>query len=253
MQAGHAIRLSASSHPLNPDIRLLRWGINFRSNTLAAKLAEYGIVPRKTYTLEVKGGVEFNRDFWRGAIDGDGHLGIHMQNQGPDAVVKLDGASEKFILQFQNFLKKSGVRGDQHIISSTTKGSLSTRSKFTLKLGVRAALDAVALLYTDCTQALSRKARKAAEMIVEGSERNLVGTVRTQWRDERAIAWARNYLKMHPTNAVVFSQDAIKRLRALPHDVVEKLPQSTLEILAPIYGTVVSSATTGDGVCACGR
>lgn len=46
--------------------------ISFYSNRIVEKLAEYGIVPRKSKIAKVSESLKNNRHFWRGMVDGDG-------------------------------------------------------------------------------------------------------------------------------------------------------------------------------------
>ncbi len=46
--------------------------ISFYSNRIVEKLAEYGIVPRKSKIAKVPESLKNNRHFWRGMVDGDG-------------------------------------------------------------------------------------------------------------------------------------------------------------------------------------
>ncbi len=46
--------------------------VSFYSNRIVEKLAEYGIVLRKSKIAKVPGQLKNNRHFWRGMIDGDG-------------------------------------------------------------------------------------------------------------------------------------------------------------------------------------
>lgn len=189
--SGHKIGRVGSEHPTDPSRILYRAELKVRSNRLSAALAQYGVVPQKTYTLVAKGGVENSCDFWRGAVDGDGHIGIHASNQGPDATLKFGGASEAFIEQFRSFIRANGVRGDQHVLIETPEGSLATHQKFVLKLGGAAALDAVALLYAvPAGPVLARKAVIALDMIRRGLRGELVGTHRPGWENGVAERWA---------------------------------------------------------------
>lgn len=52
--------------------------ISIYSNRIVEKLAEYGIVPRKSKIAKVPDSLRNNRHFWRGLIDGDGWVGCRM-------------------------------------------------------------------------------------------------------------------------------------------------------------------------------
>jgi hypothetical protein len=70
------------------------------SDALADALARYGVGPRKSLTARVVG-LEGNRDFWRGVIDGDGH--IREAAGGKSISVQLVG-SEGMMRQFLDFV-----------------------------------------------------------------------------------------------------------------------------------------------------
>lgn len=165
-----------------------------RSLHLAAELAKYGVVPRKTYTLVMRGGVENSRDLWRGAVDGDGHVGVHRSNQGPDVCLKLSGVSKPFIDQFYAFLRANGVASEQGVCEVTREGSLGKVPKFECRVAGRAALDTIALLYVDGGSMLARKAHDAAVALLRGSRGELVGTIRDPWRNDSAVRWAHEFL-----------------------------------------------------------
>jgi len=48
--------------------------LSIYSNRIVEKLAEYGIVPRKSKTAKVPESLKNNRHFWRGMVDGDGWI-----------------------------------------------------------------------------------------------------------------------------------------------------------------------------------
>lgn len=192
--SGHAISLDVQRHPLDIGRELGMCRFAVRSRRLVEALARYGVVPRKTDIALAQGGVEDSIDFWRGAIDGDGHVGIHHHAQAPNACLKLSGASETFIVQFRDFLLRRGVFG-QHVVREESKtNSLGTGKKYVVHLTARAAIEDAALLYVGAAPAMPRKARAAAEMIMRGSKGELVGTVREPYSNWRAIEWAEDYL-----------------------------------------------------------
>jgi hypothetical protein len=82
----HLIKFRAyvgSSHKIGFDVSKARgdrsYSIYFHSEKMAEDLARYGVVPNKCFTVKVKGGVENDKDLWRGVIDGDGNLGIYLR------------------------------------------------------------------------------------------------------------------------------------------------------------------------------
>lgn len=188
--SGHAVGLSVDGHPTDStrEVGMARFAV--RSRKLVAGLAQYGIVPRKTIGLTIVGGVETSRNFWRGAIDGDGHLGVHASNQGPDAILKIGGASESFLRQFRDFMRANGFLETTEVRPDSLEGSLAVHQKYVYKLAGRAALDAAALLYVGGSPVLPRKQLAAADMILRGSRRELVGTIRESWSNPRAVEWA---------------------------------------------------------------
>lgn len=52
--------------------------ISFYSNRIVEKLAEYGIVPRKSKIAKVPESLKNNRHFWRGLVDGDGWVNHNL-------------------------------------------------------------------------------------------------------------------------------------------------------------------------------
>lgn len=119
------------------------------SDRLASDLARYGIVPRKSKTAEAIG-LEDNRHFWRGVVDGDGNLRWSVRRNPqhtPRPALQLAG-SLPLLTQFAAFAARViGATGKPHV-SHGCHG-------FALMSGKAAAM--ISHLYTDCTVALSRK------------------------------------------------------------------------------------------------
>ena len=186
--SNHTISFTTLPHPTIPGKMVKACHLQVHSTHMTEALAQYGVVPRKTFTLTAKGGVEKFRSYWRGVYDGDGTLGI---TRGGWPFCSLKSASEAFVIQCRDFLHANGVRGDQCIIvEHPGKNSLSKHDKYIFRLGTRPALDAVALLYTDSVPALARKSQCARTMLSRGINKELHGTIRTNWYDSKAAAWA---------------------------------------------------------------
>ncbi len=124
-----------------------------RSKRLADTLATYGVIPGKTHTAKVIG-LENNRDFWRGVIDGRGVLSY--LNVGADLALapRLELVGPEMLLE--QFLIFVG----QHLQASPESLRLSLRPyRNTYRI---AAVDPptfsiVKVLYENCSVALARK------------------------------------------------------------------------------------------------
>ncbi len=128
------------------------------SNRLAEALARYGVVPNKTKSAEVIG-LEGNRDFWRGVIDGDGNLGRSLRFG--SVRMKLVG-SANLTRQFSEFAR--GIYSGQR--ATVYKGPSGNYSAVGLSgPGAYAVIDC---LYRDCGVALERKRVHAEELLREG-------------------------------------------------------------------------------------
>jgi intein-encoded DNA endonuclease-like protein len=83
-----------SSHAIIPIEKPPTNRFAVRSKYLADALSRYGVLPKKTHTTKVIG-LENNRDFWRGVVDGDGYIGFHKGKARIDLV-----GSETLLSQF---------------------------------------------------------------------------------------------------------------------------------------------------------
>lgn len=125
-----------------------------QSKHMAKVVRSYGIVPRKSHVAKVIG-LENNRHFWRGVVDGDGSISTHRNRAGnisKGAAIRLCGSL--FILeQFKTFLENSlpGI----HVGTTWANGVWSVR------VSGKSASDVARLLYNDCKTYLPRKRRLA--------------------------------------------------------------------------------------------
>ena len=81
------------------------------STSLCNDLIKLGIKPRKTYSAKPHKKVENSKHFWRGVIDGDGHLSKLKNSRGVTST-RLDfgSASKQLILSYVRFLLKRRVK-----------------------------------------------------------------------------------------------------------------------------------------------
>jgi hypothetical protein len=81
--------------------------VSIRSRPMTKSLIDWGIVPRKsTIDFEIAEELVFSRHFWRGMIDGDGHIG-YTKNKFP--IVYLSSSNRNILKQFITFLKCHGL------------------------------------------------------------------------------------------------------------------------------------------------
>jgi hypothetical protein len=124
----------------------------FRSKRLGDALARYGVVPRKSKTAKVIG-LEMDRDFWRGAIDGDGSLFFDKRGM---PTVALCG-SEFLVNQFAAYIKMVSPECVAKPHPATTIFAVSASGSHAYRVAEA--------LYADCCVALDRKLEKAREIL----------------------------------------------------------------------------------------
>jgi hypothetical protein len=139
------------------DKTIIQYTLRFSSKIVARVLATYGIVPKKSLIAKVIG-LENNRDFWRGVLDGDGYFCVRNGHEG-DKIILL--GSHDLLHQFKDFVQRN-------IPESITKKSITIKqevSYYRLFIYSKTARLLAKLLYDDCTIALNRKLPKALKMI----------------------------------------------------------------------------------------
>lgn len=119
--------------------------IHITSTKLVNALVKYGVVPQKSLTAIPKGGILYNRHFWRGMIDGDGSLWIHKRGF---PMISLAGSYGN-IKGFRDFMKT---------IVPTFNGAMHKQGKiYILCASARMAMKLIKYLYQDCDRFLSLK------------------------------------------------------------------------------------------------
>lgn len=133
--------------------------LTIRTDGLYNKLIECGLCERKSYNdFKIIDELANNRDFWRGLIDGDGHINIrnHTNYRYKYPVIVLLGRLP-ILMQFQEYIKKSFKYTPKIYHKS------DNFSKIDIQAGI--AKQIIELLYKDSVVYLDRKYDKAMEII----------------------------------------------------------------------------------------
>jgi len=148
--------------------------LSVASKRLAAILARYGVVPRKSHTTKVIG-LEHNRDFWRGVVDGDGWVSIQhpktLRHAKP--CVGLTGSLE-LLTQFCTFVET---------IAPSHVHPHPMHSIFSVSWLGRSALTVVRSLYTNCTISLPRKWEMAKRILIETHDNGRIERLSERTKD----------------------------------------------------------------------
>jgi hypothetical protein len=175
-----AVRLAAVALGLNADRvglhrRLGQARIRVGVKWFLPRLAAIGVAPGpKTGREQVPFGLEHNRHFWRGVVDGDGWICPERR------VVGLVTASPVLRDQFVRFL--STAIGCTPTLTVRSEGTLY---QLTVTGSNAAAL--ASLLYAGSTFALSRK-RDAALLAAEGERSLRLRAAQVEARNQRIVA-----------------------------------------------------------------
>lgn len=135
--------------------------LSFRCKQTVSDLASFGFSPRKSATCKALRGLEHNKHFWRGMIDGDGSIFFDERD------VPLFGlvGSEDTCNQFAEFIR---------FHRPTWRGNVSKpRHRFlrSLRLSGDHARAIANLLYNGASIAIERKAAAAAKAMLWQSQR----------------------------------------------------------------------------------
>lgn len=122
-----------------------------RSVKLVKKLEKYGITERKSLTASVSNENLYNsKHFWRGVIDGDGHIGMTTNNNNGKIYPRIELVGSKdMVSKFNNFVFKNII---QHR-SQTRKH----KSIYIVSFHGKTAIPVVEYLYSNSHIYLDRK------------------------------------------------------------------------------------------------
>lgn len=143
-----------------------------RSSLIAESLKVFGVTPKKSATAKVNG-LEFNRHFWRGVIDGDGSI---FMDKSKNIRISLVGSLD-LINQFLEYVK-SFVETEVKV-----KRCVNTDKVFRVKLSNKKAFQVIQALYDGCNIYLDRKYEIAKKTIMLYQELDGVKC----WREKRNI------------------------------------------------------------------
>jgi hypothetical protein len=145
---------------INKKTGRVYYSASFSCRIMADDIAKYGVVPKKWFIVKVKGGLENDRDLWRGIIDGDGHLGIYKRETCGTVrripYISLTG-NLYVCLQFKSFLEQQ--------TSMSMPNVIPYKNSFQFSVSDHRAVRTIKLLYENCTVALDRKLEVAKKIM----------------------------------------------------------------------------------------
>jgi hypothetical protein len=151
------IRFAVSQGGYSKDGNCRYAFVQIMSDRLTQRLEQFGVIPRKSLTAKVNG-LEMNRHFWRGVVDGDGSLGLYENRRQSRWFPCLQVVgSETLMHQFADFVRSRlpGWRG-----KANRKETI-----YSVNLGASLGRRMVEVLYADCAVALDRKLRIADQIM----------------------------------------------------------------------------------------
>jgi hypothetical protein len=137
------------------------YSISFSSERIANDLAKYGVLPKKCFIAKIEGGIEYDRNLWRGIIDGDGTLDIYVRKNSNGTTRKIPyislTGSSNICLQFKTFLEKE--------LQQSMPAVISNKNSYLFHVSDHRAIKIIKLLYEHCTIALDRKLSTAHNLM----------------------------------------------------------------------------------------
>ncbi len=135
----------------------------FNSDKIVKELSKYGVIPRKSLVAKALNGIENNKHFWRGMIDGDGSMFIYIYKCNPKIRryprITFYGSSD-IVDQFIVFIKTiSSINSHKLLFSKNLFGICISSTKPAIKI--------IRELYDEATVYLDRKHEKAKNLIRE--------------------------------------------------------------------------------------
>ncbi len=136
----------------------------FNSKEIAARLAELGLVENKTFIVKAPDILKNNRHFWRGYLEGNGHISVDSQNR---AVFEISSGSKVILEQFMEYANLLVPLARVKVTDESKKNGY--RVRFCGKYGAFL-LDH---LYQDAPVVMSRK-YEAVQQVIQAEAAELV-------------------------------------------------------------------------------
>lgn len=155
-----------------------RADLTIRSRVMVEDLARLGVTPRKSLTAVAGPEVARSADFWRGMIDGDGHI-ARLDGKAQYPTVQLVGASRALIEQFREWAANCVPGGRTPTLSGRPPLHAHHHVLWRAKVDRCGAVALLAsLLYSDSSRwALPRKRALAIRALA--------------WNPPEVVAWSR--------------------------------------------------------------
>ena len=169
--------LSSENRPIYQVPSTSSVALKFHSRQIVSRLAQFGVVPRKSLIAEATGSIELCPTFWLGVIDGDGTLDVDRHGK---ARVRIFG-TYSLLTQFVRFMQKAEIDGYR----DCSEGVAIHRRKDGLhevSVGGQRAGNLLRLLYTQDTGfSLDRKREKATVLMAHSPAATVVEPPNRGW------------------------------------------------------------------------
>jgi len=175
-----------SAHPIRKNRGVNTWRIIVSSRALVNRLFVLGVTPRKSFTAKAPKILSNNRHFWRGVIDGDGHISVDCRQR---LTLGLTSFSPSLMRQYRLFL--ASILGGQIAEDGTVQSGRALTALDALYGRSKIALARKLALYRE----LSHSAKKThclscGEIFIAVTERYLFCDVTCQRRYPWKAAYA---------------------------------------------------------------
>ena len=129
----------------------------FISPSIWKRLCALGVKPRKSQGCSISRLLAFDRDFWRGVIDGDGTVMFTKSYNKRRPIINLNGCP-RLLRQFQRFVKQ--------VLGKVYKINFDPRVKNfgTIAVTGKSAALFARILYENASVALTRKLKRARQI-----------------------------------------------------------------------------------------